>query len=225
MEKKLIGALISILFFLVLFFVFAGDVDWREGWVFAIWLLVLCSTVIMYLARRDPALLVERYQMPGTGNHEPKDVAIIIGIMAGFMIWFALMPLDARRFHWSPAFPPALQYLGVVLLAGSFFFLFRSYRDNTFLSPLVRIQKERRQRVVSTGVYSLVRHPMYLGWILMFQGAPLLLGSLWGILGGLVLALLLVVRIPIEEAMLLRELDGYGEYCTKVRFRLVPFIW
>jgi protein-S-isoprenylcysteine O-methyltransferase Ste14 len=179
----------------------------------------------MYLYRKDPALLRERYQMPGIGGQEPRDVAIILGIMAGFMVWIAIMPLDARRFHWSPAFPLALQFIGVLLLAGSFFFFFRSYIDNTFLSPLVRIQKERRQTVVTTGVYALVRHPMYLGGILMFLGAPLLLGSILGILAGLFLTLILMVRIPIEEAMLLRELEGYGDYCKKVRFRLFPFIW
>jgi protein-S-isoprenylcysteine O-methyltransferase Ste14 len=225
MEKKLAFAFLYILLFPVLLFLLAGDWEWREGWVFSVWFLVLCYTVIMYLYRKDPALLAERYQMPGTGGQEPRDVAIILGIMAGFMVWIAIIPLDARRFHWSPPFPLSLQFLGVLLLAGSFFFFFRSYADNTFLSPLVRIQKERRQTVVSTGVYTMVRHPMYLGGILMFLGAPLLLGSVWGILAGVFLTLLLMVRIPIEEAMLLRELEGYGDYCRKVRFRLFPFLW
>lgn len=224
MEKKLVFALLYLLF-PVLLFLLAGEWEWREGWVFSVWFLVLCYTVILYLYRKDPALLRERYQMPGTGGQEPRDVAIIIGIMAGFLVWFAIMPLDARRFHWSPAFPLAIQFMGIALLAVSFFFIFRSYIDNTFLSPLVRIQKERRQTVVSTGVYALVRHPMYLGSILMFFGVPLLLGSLWGILVGFALTLLLMVRIPIEEAMLLRELEGYGDYCKKVRSRLFPFIW
>jgi protein-S-isoprenylcysteine O-methyltransferase Ste14 len=208
MEKKLAFAFLYILLFPVLLFLLAGDWDWREGWVFSLWFLVLCSTVIMYLSRKDPGLLAERYQ-----------------IMAGFMAWIAIMPLDARRFHWSPAFPLSLQFIGVAMLALSFFFFFRSYRDNPFLSPLVRIQKERRQTVVSGGVYSLVRHPMYLGGILMFLGTPLLLGSVYGIIAGFFLTLLLMVRIPGEEAMLLRDLDGYGDYCTNVRFRLVPFIW
>jgi protein-S-isoprenylcysteine O-methyltransferase Ste14 len=135
------------------------------------------------------------------------------------------MPLDAKRFGWSPAFPPWLNILGGPLLVGSFFLFFRSYTDNTFLSPLVRIQEDRMQRVVSTGVYGFVRHPMYLGAILMFVGAPLLLGSLYGIPAGIALIILLMARILGEEAMLIRDLEGYREYTRNVRYRLFPFIW
>jgi protein-S-isoprenylcysteine O-methyltransferase Ste14 len=93
------------------------------------------------------------------------------------------------------------------------------------LSPLVRIQSERRQRVVSTGVYGFVRHPMYLGAALMFFGGPLLLGSAWGLLVGLGLVLLLMRRILLEEKLLARELEGYEAYRGKVRYRLLPRIW
>jgi protein-S-isoprenylcysteine O-methyltransferase Ste14 len=225
MEKKLVAAFLSILLFPFLLFLLAGDWGWREGWVFSLWFLVLCYTVIMYLERKDPALLAERYQMPGTGNQEPWDRFVVYGIMAGFILWIGVMPLDAKRFGWSPLFPLWLQFLGVAALAGSFFFFFRSYTDNTFLSPLVRIQEDRRQTVVSTGVYALVRHPMYLGGILMFLGTPLLLGSLCGIIAGLALTILLMARIMGEEELLSRELEGYRDYCGKVRFRLLPFIW
>ena len=122
------------------------------------------------------------------------------------------MPLDARRFGWSPSFPPWLEAIGIAMLVGSAFLFFRSYTDNTFLSPLVRVQKERGQRVVSTGVYGFVRHPMYLGGILMFLGAPLLLGSLHGVVAGSALTVLLMARIVGEEAMLARDLDGYVDY-------------
>lgn len=225
MEKKVIAAFLYILLFPALLFLLAGDWDWREGWVFTIWLLVLSYTVIMYLERKDPAFRAERYRMPGTGNQAPWDRFVVFGIVVGFILWIAIMPLDAKRFGWSPPFPLWLQFLGVAMLALSFFFFFRSYIDNTFLSPLVRIQKERRQTVVSTGVYALVRHPMTLGGILMFLGTPLLLGSIYGIIAGFAFSVLLMARIVGEEAMLLRELEGYREYCQKVRFRLVPFIW
>ena len=135
------------------------------------------------------------------------------------------MPLDAKRFGWSPAFPLWLQFIGIGILSLSFLFFFRSYIDNPFLSPLVRVQAERRQTVVTQGVYRIVRHPMYLGGVLMFLGTPLLLGSVFGILIGLALTALLMARAVSEERLLIRELEGYAEFVEKVRYRLIPFVW
>lgn len=225
MDKKVIFAFLYILLFPIILFLLAGDWGWREGWVFTLWFLVLCYSAIIYLYRKDPALLAERYRKPGTGNQKPWDIFVVAGIVAGFISWIAIMPLDAKRFGWSPTFPLWMQFCGVALLAGSFFFFFRSYTDNPYLSPLVRIQEDRGQKLVSTGVYAIVRHPMYLGGVLMFLGTPLLLGSVWGFVAGLALAVLLMARIIGEEAMLVEELEGYGDYCKKVRFRLLPFVW
>jgi protein-S-isoprenylcysteine O-methyltransferase Ste14 len=170
-------------------------------------------------------LLEERYRQPGTGNQEGWDRYVVYGLLVGFIIWFFVMPLDAKRFGLSPGFPLWLKFLGGTGLAGSFFLFFRSYTDNTFLSPLVRIQKDRKQQVISTGVYRFVRPPVYLGAIHMFFGAPLVLGSWYGILAALALTVLLMARILGEEEMLARELDGYKEYARKVRYRLFPGIW
>ena len=225
MEKKIIFAFLYILLFPVLILLLSGDVTWPEGWIFCIWFIVLCYSTILYLYRKDPALLEERYKQPGAGNQASWDRYVVYGLFIGFIIWIFIMPLDAKRFGWSPVFPLWLNVLGCILLAGSFFLFFRSYTDNTFLSPLVRIQEERRQQVVLEGVYGFVRHPMYLGGILMFIGTPLLLGSVYGVLVGLALSLLLMARIVGEEAMLARDLDGYRDYMQKVRYRLFPFLW
>jgi len=135
------------------------------------------------------------------------------------------MPLDAKRYGWTEYFPLWLKFVGGIFLLISFFFFSRSYAENTFVSPLIRIQKERGQQVITTGVYSIVRHPMYLGGALLFIGAPLLLGSLFGIAAGLLVVFLLVGRIIGEEKMLEDELEGYAEYKRKVRYRLIPYIW
>jgi protein-S-isoprenylcysteine O-methyltransferase Ste14 len=225
MEKKVAFAFMFIILFPVLLLDIAGDLLWPEGWIFSIWLLLLSYSVILYLEHRDPALLAERYKKPGAGGQPAWDRFVVYGIVTGFVFWFVIMPLDAKRFGWSPAFPLWLEAIGVAMLAGSFFFFFRSYTDNTFLSPLVRIQNDREQRVVSTGVYGFVRHPMYLGGILMFVGAPLLLGSSFGMLAGLAMTILLMARIVGEEALLVQELDGYREYTQKVRYRLIPLLW
>ncbi len=184
-----------------------------------------CFSTILYLYRKDPALLEERYQKPGAGNQPGWDRYVVYGIIIGFVVWIVVMPLDAKRFGWSPVFPLWLKALGLASLAGSFFLFFRSFTDNTFLSPLVRVQEDRKQRVVTGGVYGFVRHPMYLGGILMFFGVPLLLGSAWGVVAGLALTVLLMGRITGEEKMLLRDLEGYREYTENVRYRLIPFLW
>lgn len=225
MEKKVVFAFLYILIFPALLLILSGDLLWPSGWIFCIWFVLLCYSTILYLYKKDPALLEERYRKPGTGNQEVWDRSVVYGLVIGFTFWIVIMPLDAKRFGWSPVFPLWLNILGGVMLAGSFFLFFRSYTDNTFLSPLVRFQEERKQQVVSTGVYGIVRHPMYLGAILMFAGAPLLLGSGYGLLPGLALTVLLMVRINGEEKMLARELEGYREYMQKVRYRLVPFLW
>lgn len=222
---KVVGSLLFILLFPVIIIVLSGDVSWPEGWIFGIWFIVLCYTTIIYLYQKDPALLEERYKKPGTGNQEGWDKYVVIGLAIGFAMWIIIMPLDAMRYAWSPEFPIWLKAIGVLLLVGSFYLFFRSYADNTFLSPLVRIQRERKQTVVSRGVYGFVRHPMYLGAVLMLIGAPLMLGSIIGTIVGFAVTSLLMARIIGEEELLSRGLEGYDEYKKKVRYRLFPYLW
>ncbi len=222
---RLAGTAIYLLAGPALVLALSGDWRWLEGWIFGAWFVLMCATCIAWLYRNDPALLAERYRRPGTGGQKAWDRIVVYAIVFGFVTWIALMPLDARRFEWSPRLPAWVEIAGGVMLVLSFFFLFRSFTDNTFLSPLVRIQTERKHRVVSTGVYGFVRHPMYLGAILMFIGAALLLGSLGGLLVGAALSVLLAARIVGEEKMLVSELEGYDAYRRSVRYRLFPFIW
>jgi protein-S-isoprenylcysteine O-methyltransferase Ste14 len=206
-------------------FVMAGDAHWLEGWLFTAWYVGLCAAVIVWLYRKDPALLAERYRRPGSGGQKRRDQVVVYAIVVGFTAWMVVMPLDAHRFGWTPPFPVGATGLGWALLLTSAFLLFRSFRDNTFLSPLVRIQAERKHRVVSTGVYGFVRHPMYLGALLMFVGTPLLLGSAVGLVLAAGMILLLAFRIVGEERVLAEELEGYSEYRKRVPYRLLPFIW
>jgi protein-S-isoprenylcysteine O-methyltransferase Ste14 len=222
---KLFLTFIYVLIFPAVLLFISGNWFWIQGWIFSIWFLGLCYITIIYLYRYDPALLEERYQQPGTEGEKGWDKYFLYILFPSFIIWILIMPLDAERFSWTNNFPIYMEALGLILLIGSAFFLFRSYKDNTFVSPLVRIQSDRDQQVVSTGVYGMVRHPMYLGGMMLFLGAPLLMGSLYGIIIGVFLSILFVGRIIGEEKMLMEELDGYGDYKKKVRYRIIPYIW
>ena len=228
-NKITLGKIIFTLFYICLFpallLFLSGDWHWTEGWIFSIWFTILCFTTIIYLYIKDPSLLTERYQKPGAANQKGWDKYIVYGLMIGFFTWIVIMPLDAKRCCWTSPFTLWIKITDGIELIFSFFFFYRSYTDNTFLSPLVRIQTERKQQVVTTGVYSFVRHPMYLGAILLFIGTPMLLNSLYGLITGLVLSFLLAGRITGEEKMLADELEGYTEYKKKVKYRLIPYIW
>ena len=221
---KLVLSFFYVLGWLALLLALAGDWLWLEGWVFGLWYVVLSMTTLLHLYRRDPALLAERFRITGAPGEKPWDRYVIAGLAVGWLAWIVLMPLDAKRYAWTSV-PPWLHLLGGLALVPAFFFFYRAFVDNTYASALVRIQTERHQQVVSTGVYGFVRHPMYLGGSLMFLGAPLLLGSLWGLLIGAALTLLLAGRSLGEEKMLLTELEGYAEYQKKVRYRLLPHLW
>ena len=184
----------------------------------------MCATII-FLYRKDPALLAERYKKPGTANQKGWDKYVVYGLLPGFIPWIVIMPFDAKRYGWTTYFPLWVKFSAEFADNVIPFFFYRSYTDNTFLSPLVRIQTERKQRVVSTGVYGFVRHPMYLGGLLLFIGTPMLLGSIYGVLIGLVILFLLVARIIGEEKMLVNELEEYADYRKKVKYRLIPFVW
>ena len=224
MLLKITLTIFYLLLFPALILFLSGDWFWIEGWIFGVWFMILCITCIVYLYRHNPALLAERYKHKAD-NQAGWDRYFIILIQVSFLAWIIIMPLDAKRFAWTTHFPVLSEIIGGIMLLFSSFLFFRSYTDNSFLSPLVRVQTERKQHVVSTGVYAFVRHPMYLAGTLLFVGAPMLLGSVYGILFGVVFSMMIMLRILGEEKLLAKELEGYEEYKKKVRYRLIPFIW
>jgi protein-S-isoprenylcysteine O-methyltransferase Ste14 len=115
--------------------------------------------------------------------------------------------------------------VGAVLLCITFYAMWRVMRENSFAAPVVKVQRERGHKVVSTGPYALVRHPMYAGIIPLLIGTPLLLGSWWGLIAAPLLLILLAIRAVLEEETLKAELEGYKDYAARVRFRLIPYLW
>ena len=218
-------ALMTCLFFPVVIMLASGHWGWLEGWLFSLWFDAMVLSTLIYMYRHDPELLLERAKPVGADNQKKWDAYLLSLIYLLAIIWLILMPLDASRFGWSPAFPAWLKVLGGVALLPALYLIYRATVENTFLSARVRIQTDRKQQVISSGVYGFVRHPLYLGCLLMLLGAPLLVGSLYGLALSLVAVVILVVRISGEEKMLVTELEGYEEYKKKVAYKLVPFIW
>ena len=228
-KKLTTGQLIFSIFYLLLwptlFLFISGDWLWIEGWIFGFWFLATTITIMFYMYLKDPALLAERFRKQGTGNQKNWDKLFFLAMAIFFIGWIVFIPLDGKRYEWSKDFPIVLKYLGLTLLLLSSFFLYRSFADNTFLSPLIRIQTERKQQLVTTGVYGFVRHPMYLGGLLMFVGAPLLMGSYIGLGISVFLIISLAIRTLGEEKMMIDELEGYESYKQKVKFRFIPLVW
>jgi protein-S-isoprenylcysteine O-methyltransferase Ste14 len=223
--KLVLHSLITILFFPSSVLLASGDSRWLEGWIFSVWFVVMVLSVTLYMAISDPALLAERSRLRFAENQKVWDRYVLIIVYVLMLAWFIIMPLDARRFRWSPDFPVWLKVIGGLMLIPSLYLIFESTAENTFASTMVRIQTERKQRVISSGVYGLVRHPMYLGAVFMMFGAPLLLGSIWGLFIGAIGLLVLIGRIIGEEKMLIEALAGYSDYMKSTRYRLVPFVW
>ena len=210
--------------FAALLFVSAGTLLWPAGWAFMALFFGFALAITLWLAREKPELLQERMSSPIQRNQPLWDKVFVAAVMVLFVAWLILMPLDAVRFGWSEV-PNWLQILGVLGVVLSFCIMFLTFRENAYLAVVVKVQEERGQRVVSTGPYRYVRHPMYASMFLFFPGSALLLGSWWGLLLCAVLLSLLVLRIPFEERMLENGLAGYDEYERNVRYRLIPRVW
>ena len=221
--KLLLQNLIWIVAMGALLFVPAGTLHWPAAWVFLGTIAILGVSCGLWLARTDPALLAERMH-PMMQSGQPladKIFMLAFGLVA--LSWFLVIGFD-QRMHASHV-PTALQALGLAMLLGSVGFIMWVMRENSFAAPVVKLQTERGHRVVSTGPYAWVRHPMYSGSVLFFVGAPLLLGSWWGA-GMLPLFIaLFAIRARIEERALIAGLPGYADYATRVRYRLLPGLW
>ncbi|MBU7047595.1 MAG: isoprenylcysteine carboxylmethyltransferase family protein [Theionarchaea archaeon] len=195
------------LLFPAAFFVLAGDFTWIEGWIFTIILLAWVSALLIYLVKKDPELFRERLVLPiqkekkeGQDIQQKRwDKPIVAILFTFYGIWIVGMPLDAKRFALSPEFPVLAKVIGVIFLNGGL--------------------------TVSTGIYCVVRHPLYLGGILWTMGTPLLFGSLIGIGFTIGMSILFAIRAVKEERMLADELEGYDEYRKKVRYRIIPFLF
>ena len=201
-----------------IFFLSAGTWNYWQAWVYMGVLLVPMCLVVAYFLNKDPELLERRLR---TKEKEPEQKAIIKWSYPLFLVAFLLPGFD-RRWGWS-AVPAWLVIAADIVVLASYGLFSRVMRENRFLSRVVEV--DRKQEVVRTGPYAVVRHPMYAAIIPLYFFSPLALGSFWALAPAAFIPLILIARILNEEEVLGRELEGYTEYTRQVKYRLVPGIW
>lgn len=221
-RRLLLFLLLTPLFLAVLMFWPAGTWEWERGWAFIAVFSVTSVVASLYMRRANPDLLAARINRhQGT---EPWDRVLVSLLIA---CWLAVLPigaLDDGRFHWLPL-SWWVCILGDVLYVIGTGIMTWAQSVNKFFEPTVRLQEDRGQRVIDVGPYALVRHPGYVGGIVLSAGMALALGSLWALIPVGLMALVLVVRTKWEDETLQAKLPGYREYAGRVRYRLVPGLW
>lgn len=215
--------ILFLLVFAAVLFLPAGTFSWVAGWIFFASFFTFLFVTEVWLYRHNPGLLQERLHL-GTSDQRQWDRALFPMLNIFFLGWLVFMGFDAGRFHWSLV-PVWVQWMGFIILLFSFRLFFLTFRENAYLSPVVRIQQDRGHSVVTTGPYRHVRHPMYSAILIFVIGTALLLGSAYGVLAGMIPCLILARRAVLEERTLREKLPGYGDYMTRTRYRFIPHIW
>jgi protein-S-isoprenylcysteine O-methyltransferase Ste14 len=223
---KLIGGVVfNVAIYGGLLFLPAGTLDWWRAWVFLglVFVGTVASTVSLFRVNKE--LLEERFKPPVQQGQPLADKIVVLLLIAGFVSVILFIPLDVFRFHLMAKPGTVVSSLGLVLFVMGWWIMTLALMQNAFAVPVVKHQKERQQTVIDSGLYSVVRHPMYAGAVLLLAGMPLWLESYAAAMLASFPIATLAARILIEEQFLKRELAGYDAYTEKVRHRLIPFVW
>jgi len=205
----------------LLLFVPAGTVRYWPAWIYLSIFFGAAALTTRYLMRHDPALLERRMKGGPIAETRPVEKVIMLVASAGFIALLVVSALD-HRYTWSVV-PLYGVLAGDILVAIGFYFIFLVYKENTFTSATIEIAAD--QKVISTGPYAIVRHPMYASGMLYMLGTPLALGSYWGLVPLAAVLPFLIWRLFDEERLLSEQLPGYTDYQRKVRHRLLPGLW
>jgi protein-S-isoprenylcysteine O-methyltransferase Ste14 len=220
-RKTIIGFTQLVIVLGILLFAPAGTLDFWQAWAYLLIFVASSALITVYLGRRDPKLLARRVNAGPWAERERTQKLIQLLATVAFISSLLVPSLD-HRWSWSNV-PVFVVILGDALVALGFLIIFVVFKENTFTAATIAVADD--QRVISTGPYAIVRHPMYAGALVMLFGTPLALGSWWGLLPFILLTLVIVWRLIDEERLLSKQLRGYSDYKKKVHYRLVPFVW
>jgi protein-S-isoprenylcysteine O-methyltransferase Ste14 len=219
--KALLWGAVGFLVFILMIFLPAGTFHYWQGWAFLAVFSLSTWIPTMYLMRANPAALERRMRAGPGGESRPIQKVIISVLFVSLVAMIVVSPLD-HRYGWSVV-PPPISVIGDVLVAVGLSIAMLVVVQNGYASSNITV--ESGQTLVSTGLYGLVRHPMYTGNVILMVGIPLALGSYWGLVFVLPCLVALALRIRDEEQMLTQELSGYREYERQVHYRLLPYVW
>jgi protein-S-isoprenylcysteine O-methyltransferase Ste14 len=213
--------LVFLIFMAAVLFVPAGTLDFWQAWLFLA-VFAACTVMVgLYFVVHDPALVERRMKVGPVAEQEPRQRLIVSLLLAGLLLMLIVPGFD-RRWHWSNV-PGWLSILAEIGMVASFVLFFFVMKQNSYAAATVRVEGE--QKVISTGLYGVVRHPMYMATLPLMIAIPLVLGSYWTLLLVIPLLPVLAWRLLDEERVLRRDLPGYADYCRRVRYRLIPGVW
>jgi protein-S-isoprenylcysteine O-methyltransferase Ste14 len=219
--KALLSVFVMIIAMGLVIFIPAGTLDYWQAWLYLFVFSIVALLTTIDLIKNDPELLQRRMRGGPAAEKRTAQQVIMLFTSLAFIGLLVIPGLD-RRFGWSEM-SPVIVILGEALVVLGFYFIFRVYRENTYTSATIEVAVD--QKVIQTGPYAMVRHPMYASALLYLVGTPLALGSYWGLLPFVAVIPFLIWRLIDEEKMLVQELAGYKEYRQRVRYRLVPGLW
>jgi len=218
----IVSAFLKLASFLALVFLLSGRLDYWQGWVFIG--IALSASVVIFIVFRDRAALFKERMKPGPGMKWWDKIFWVFNIIFYFAL-LIIAPLDAGRYLWSPELPVYLYVLGYIAHIFGYYFILWAMWTNDYFSSVVRIQKDRGQKVIQEGPYKYIRHPGYVAAFFIAPSTALILGSLWALIPGILWNIAIIIRTYLEDKTLQKELEGYKEYTKKVKYRLIPGIW
>jgi protein-S-isoprenylcysteine O-methyltransferase Ste14 len=223
--KLVAGVAFNVAFYALLLFVPAGTLHWWRAWVFLAVTIAVMAVVIFSIFPDNADLFSQRAKGVIQKGQPLWDRVLVILLVVSFVGQIVFIPLDVFQFHLLPRPSELVSLLGLALYVAGWWIMTLAMEVNPFAVPVVRLQEDRHQRVIDIGVYAVVRHPMYAGFIPMVVGPALWLESYAAALLAIIPIAVLAVRSVFEERFLKRQLKGYDAYTEKVRYRLIPFVW